>query len=307
MHILIAGGTGLIGSALVRLLRARNHSVVILTRNPPAGNGQPGVDYAKWSGTRADEVVASVNGTDAVINLAGANIGAEKWTPARKTLIRQSRVDAGQTLCAAIEQAVHKPHTFVQASAVGFYGSSFGPETLTERIPPGTDFLASTCVAWEASSQSVQAMGVRHAIARFGVVLSPAGGALPRMLFPFRLGIGGALGDGKQPFPWIHVDDAARAVQFLIENPDIRGPCNVTGPEAISNTEFSRTLATVLRRPLSMNVPAFALQLMFGEMAVILLKGQNAVPGKLMASGFAFQYSEAIQALHHLLPGPAAQ
>lgn len=302
MKILIAGGTGLIGSALTSLLTTAGHSVSILSRQPRA-SAASGAAHVHWTGAFAPALTDCVQEADAVVNLAGANIGEAKWSDARKALIRESRVRAGQALMEACAHAERKPRTFVQASAVGFYGSSYGRERLTERLPPGTDFLASVCVDWEASTAAATEMGMRRVVTRFGIVLSPQGGALPRMLLPFRLGLGGALGDGHQPFPWIHLQDAARAVAYALENDDLEGPYNVTAPSDACNRDFSRALAQALHRPMLVDMPTFAVRMLFGEMSVLLLQGQNASAQRLLDAGFAFAHSEVLPALQDLLQG----
>ncbi len=303
MHILIPGGTGLVGTALTEWLVQHDHTVTILSRNPRQ-TSVAGVDMAGWNGTFAPDLVECINRADAIVNLTGANLGAQRWTDEYKQVIRESRVSTTQALVQAIEAADRKPGVFVQASAVGYYGSSYSSETLTEDLPAGTDFLGNVCQDWEAASQPVEALGLRLAVARLGVVLAHDEGALARMAVPFRIGIGGALGHGKQPFPWIHLQDTARALAFLVTNENTRGAYNLTGPHIISNKEFSLHLARALRKPMIFNVPALAVRLLFGEMSVLLLQGQQAVSWKLQKAGFDFTYTEAQAALAQLL-GPA--
>ncbi len=298
MRVVVAGGSGLIGSCLSGLLAEAGHDATVLSRTPQSDQH---IDYVKWSGADPEEIVPCLAGADAVVNLAGANLGAQKWNASRKQLIRSSRVQTGHTLAAAVQEAQNPPGVFVQASAVGYYGGLYGPEVLSEELPPGNDFLASVCVDWEASTQDLAHHGVRHVTARFGIVLARKGGALPRMLPPFRLGLGGPLGDGKQPFPWIHLQDAARAVLFALENEAVAGAFNITAPAADTNAEFSRALATVLRRPLFAGIPAFAVRMMFGEMADLLLYGQNASSLKLQKAGFEHRFSHVESALADLL------
>ncbi len=299
MRVVIAGGSGLIGSCLTRLLVEAGHDVTVLSRTAKPDRQE--VNYVKWLGTDAREIAPCIAETDAIVNLAGANIGEKRWSPDRKDLIRSSRVQTGQTLAAGIQETQNPPAVFVQASAVGYYGNLYGPEVLSERLPPGNDFLASVCVDWEASTQGLRHHGIRHAIVRFGIVLSMQGGALPRMLPPFQFGLGGPVGTGKQPFPWIHAQDAARAILFVLECEEAVGAFNITAPAADNNAEFSQALATVLHRPLFAGVPAFVARIMFGEMADLLLYGQNASSGKLQAAGFEHQFPQVKSALADLL------
>ncbi len=298
MRVVVAGGSGLIGSYLSRLLLEAGHDVTILSRTP---RSDPDIDYVEWSGTDVREIVPCIAKTNAVVNLAGANIGAKSWNEPRKQLIRSSRIQTGHTLAQAVKEVEHPPQVFVQASAVGYYGSLYGPEVLTEALPPGNDFLASVCVDWEASTQDLVHHGIRHVTTRLGIVLSPAGGVLPRMLPPFRLGLGGPLGDGKQPFPWIHLHDAALAFLFVLEHEEVAGVFNVTAPAADNNAEFSQALAAVLHRPLCVGIPSWVVRTMFGEMADLLLYGQNASSRKLQAAGFEHKFPHLKAALADLL------
>lgn len=298
MQVVIAGGTGLIGSHISQLLKEAGHTYTILSRKPPADLKE---HYVKWTGTDSREIAQCISGADAIVNLAGANIGEKRWKPARKNLIRSSRVQSGQTLAEAVKSAKCVPKVFVQASAVGIYGNLCGPECLSEKMPPGSDFLASVCVDWESSIEGLENQGVRLVTARFGIVLSTAGGALPRMMHPFKLGLGAALGTGKQPFPWIHLHDAARAVLFALEQEDMLGPFNIASPSTTNNAEFSFALARALGRPLFPAIPSFVIRRMFGEMADLLLCGQNATSKKLQAKGFSFSFPHMELALADLL------
>ncbi len=241
-----------------------------------------------------------IDGADAIINLAGENIGSGRWTDEHKRRILESRLNVGRALVQAVEVATHKPRVIIQASGVGYYGSS-GDEEITEEVPPGHDFLAQVAVEWEASTAPLETLGVRQVVIRTGVVLSTAGGALPRMLLPFRLFAGGRLGSGRQWFPWIHIADEVGAIRFLIENETASGPFNLTAPVPLSNAEFSHLLGERLRRPALMPTPAFALRLIFGEMATVILDGQRAIPRHLLQLGFTFQFPEAGSAIRELL------
>lgn len=298
MQVVIAGGSGLIGTHLSSLLQDAGHTTTVLSRTQQARGKE---NYVKWKGTDSKEIAECISGADAIVNLAGANIGEKRWNLSRKNLIRSSRAQAGKTLAEAVRASNNPPKVFIQASAVGYYGNLCGPERISENLPPGNDFLASVCVDWESSTESLAKDAVRLVTTRFGIVLSKEGGALPRMLTPFRLGVGGPLGSGKQPFPWIHLHDAAKAIVFALDCGEMVGTYNLTSPSIANNAEFSRALAKVLHRPLLPAVPSFVVRRMFGEMADILLCGQNATSAKLQSTGFCFSYPEMDLALADLL------
>ncbi|MXZ23595.1 MAG: TIGR01777 family protein [Caldilineaceae bacterium SB0665_bin_21] len=300
MNILIAGGTGLIGTALVALLRDRGDSVRILTRRRNLSSSDT-IQYAEWQSGAESGLDPHIKWSDALVNLAGTNIGAKRWSQQRKQEILDSRVQSTGTLGEAVAHSDAPPSVFVQASAVGYYGYHPAETVLTEDAPAGSDFLAEVCQAWEAAANPLAATNVRLAIARFGVVLSPDGGALQRMLPPARMGAGGRLGSGRQPFPWIHLLDAAAAIIFLIDNQSAQGPFNVASPESCSNGEFARALARSVRRPILLFLPAFQVRLMFGEMADMLLEGQNASAQRLQDAGFEFAFGDLEAALHDLV------
>ncbi len=304
MRVLISGGTGLIGRALTRALVGRGDEVVILSRSPQrhAAHLPQGVQLLAWDGRTPTGWGEIVNTVDAVVNLAGANIAEGRWTAARKRVIRESRLHAGHALVEAIRNATSKPHVLIQASAVGYYGPR-GDEIVTEDTPPGSDFLAQLAVEWEASTREVETWGIRRPIIRTGVVLSMEGGALPRMLPPFKLGLGGPLGSGRQWFPWIHMADEVGAILFLLDREEAHGPYNLSAPNPVRNEEFTRALGEILHRPTLFRVPAFALRLLFGEMATVLLEGQRAIPRRLLDEGYTFRYEDVRSALHALLEG----
>jgi len=289
VRIVIAGGTGFIGKALAGRLLAAGREVVVLTRSPSrAGPPRPGLVYAAWDGIRGDSFASHVDGAYAVINLAGESIASGRWTPERKRRIRQSRIDAGKAVAEAVRLARNKPQVLIQASAVGYYGDR-GNEILAEDAGPGQGFLAETAAAWEAGARDVAGMGVRCAIIRTGVVIAPHGGVLQRMLPPFRLFLGGPLGDGTQFFPWIHLEDETRAVEFLLENPSASGPYNLAAPGETDMNGFCRALGAALGRPSLFRVPAFVLRLAFGEMAdEAILASVRARPQRLVEAGFVF-------------------
>ncbi len=304
MNVIITGGTGLIGRALAADLLKEGHEVIVLSRRPEAyvGRVPAGVRLERWDGRTAEGWGHLVEGADAIVNLAGENIAAGRWTAERKRRIRESRVHAGEAVTAAVLAAREKPRVVIQASAVGYYGPH-GDEEVDEDTPPGNDFLARVAVDWEASTAPVEEHGVRRVIIRTGIVLTPEGGALARMLLPFRLGLGGPLGSGRQWFPWIHIADEVGAIRFLMENEATQGPYNLTAPNPVRQREFARALGRVLRRPAFLPVPAFALRLLFGEMADVLLTGQRAVPRRLLEAGYTFRFPDLEPALEDLVTG----
>jgi uncharacterized protein (TIGR01777 family) len=302
MHVIVTGGTGLIGSALTQSLLADGHRVTILSRSPQRKQSPAlqGADIVGWDARTAEGWGHLANGADAIVNLAGAGLADSRWSNERKRVILESRKDAGRAVMEAIGVAAHKPHVLIQSSAVGYYGPR-DQERLTEDASPGSDFLARVCFEWEASTAGAQELGVRRPVIRSGVVLSTQGGALSRMLVPFRFFVGGPLGSGKQYFPWIHIDDEVRAIRYLLEYPDADGPYNLTAPNPPTNKEFSKALGKAMGRPSLMPVPGFALKLLFGEMSTVLLDGQRAIPQRLESAGFNFNYVETVTALKDIL------
>ncbi|MFC1968075.1 TIGR01777 family oxidoreductase [Chloroflexota bacterium] len=301
MRVLITGGSGLIGRALATDLARNDNEVIILSRRLERIIGLPdGVRAEWWDGYTIEGWYPLADGADAIVNLAGENISSGRWTDERKRAILQSRLNTGQAVVQAVKAAAHKPRIIVQASGIGCYGPC-GDEEITEEAPLGHDFLAQLAADWESSTASLEALGVRRVVIRTGVVLSTKGGALTRMLLPFRLFVGGRLGSGRQWFPWIHIADEVDAIRFLIENEATSGPFNLTAPVPLTNAEFGRLLGHQLKRPTLMPTPAFALRLLFGEMATALLGGQRAIPQRLLELGFVFRFSEAGLALRNLL------
>lgn len=301
MRVLITGGSGLVGRALAANLARDGNEVIILSRRPERIIGLPvGVSAKWWDGHTTDGWSSLVDDTEAIINLAGENIGSGRWTKGRKRRILESRLNAGRAIVHSVETAGRKPRVVIQASGIGYYGPS-GDKEITEEAPVGHDFLAKLAVDWEASTASLTRAGVRQVVIRTGVVLSMSGGAFPRMLVPFRLFAGGRLGSGRQWFPWIHLGDEVGAIRFLIENENASGPFNLTAPTPLTNAEFSRLLGQMLRRPAAMRVPGFTLRLLFGEMSTVILDGQRALPRRLLQLGFTFQFPDAGSALRDLL------
>jgi uncharacterized protein len=302
MHIAITGASGFVGSALTTSLRAAGQTVVRLVR-PSRANEANVPDTATWNTADGSLDTARLGQPDAVVHLAGATI-ASRWTTARKRAIADSRIPATAKLCATLARLPVPPRVLVAASAVGFYGDR-GDELLDENSAPGTGFLADVARAWEASTQPAADAGVRVVNLRIGMVVDPDGGALARMLPPFRLGVGGRLGHGRQWMSWITRADLLRVIDRTIGDETLRGPVLAVAPAPVTNREFTRTLGTVLHRPAVFPVPAFVLRLLFGEMAdEVLLGGQRAMPRRLLAAGFTFEHATLDVALRALLTRP---
>ncbi|MGL6147085.1 MAG: TIGR01777 family oxidoreductase [Plesiomonas sp.] len=297
MNILITGATGLIGRALTKQLK-REHQLTILTRDIDSARSVLGSNMVFWS-TLDDR--QSLDGIDAVINLAGEPIAYKRWSDSRKTLLCHSRWDLTEKLSALITQSSTPPHTFLSGSAVGFYGRQ-GDLTIEEDDLPHDEFTHQLCARWEALALQAQSDKTRVCLLRTGIVLDAQGGALAKMLPPYRLGAGGPAGSGTQYMPWIHIDDMVAAICFLLANPTLQGPFNMTAPYPARNYDFSETLADVLHKPHIMKIPALALNLSMGEMAVLILSGQKAVPAKLEKAGFEFKFTDLQAALTDLLP-----
>jgi uncharacterized protein (TIGR01777 family) len=296
MNVLISGASGLVGTALIPALVSRGDRVIRLVRHP----ADPGAPEIEWHpGSRLDPEV--LEGFDAVIHLAGENIFA-RWTLAKKASIRQSRVGGAQTLSDALAGCQRAPRVFLSASAIGYYGSR-GDESLDEESSSGGGFLAEVAREWEEATSSARRAGVRVLNLRFGVILSKEGGALAKMLTPFRLALGGRLGNGKQFFSWISIDDTIGAVLFALDNDRVRGPVNLTTPAPVTNAEFTKTLARVLHRPAIFPLPLFIPKLFFGKemTAETLAASARVFPAKLAAAGYDFRHPELEGALRALL------
>jgi uncharacterized protein (TIGR01777 family) len=306
MRIIITGGTGLIGRALADNLTSKGHEVIVLSRAPERATNLPaGVRVERWDARTADGWGALVDGTNAIVNLAGESLAGEgffpsRWAPERRRRILESRVNAGQSVVQAVQSASQKPDVVIQASAIGYYGPH-DEEELREESPPGDDFLAKVVIDWEAATEPVASMGVRHVPIRTGLLLSKDGGALPRLLLPFKLFAGGPMGSGRQWNSWIHMTDMVRAVRFLIENTDARGPFNLVAPNPVTNAQLGRTIGRVMRRPYYMPVPGPALRAAFGEVSTVVLDGQRVMPRHLAELGFQFKFPEAEEALRDIL------
>jgi uncharacterized protein (TIGR01777 family) len=289
MKVVIAGGSGFLGQALTPALIAEGHDVAVLSRG---GSRLPaGAHVVPWDTRRGvGPWTAAVDGAEVVINLAGESIAAHRWTAAHKRRIEDSRVTATHRLATAIQSAGSPPSLFISASGVNFYGAC-GDEVVTEDTGAGHDFLAGVCRRWEAQAVAASSPRTRIVCVRTGLVLAGDGGALPQMLPPFRLGVGGPVGTGRQYWAWIHRDDWVAMIRFVIANPAVAGPLNATGETPVTNAEFAQALGRAMRRPAFVRAPAFALRLVLGEMAdALLLTGQRAVPMKATRHGFAFRY-----------------
>jgi len=296
MKVLVTGSTGLVGSALVPFLASGGHEVVRLVR----GRLKPGVVEVPWDPQAGTIEAAKLEGLDAVVHLAGERITG-RWTAAKKARIRSSRVQGTRLLAEALAGLKQPPKTLVCASAIGYYGNR-GDEVLREDSPSGAGFLAEVCREWEAAARPAAEKGIRVVQLRIGVVLSPAGGALARMRTPFKLGLGGRIGNGKQYMSWIAIEDLTGAIHHALTNESLRGPVNAVAPRSVTNLEFTKTLGRVLGRPTLFPLPAFAARLAFGEMAdELLLASTRVEPTKLVSSGYRFRAPELEGALRHLL------
>jgi hypothetical protein len=302
MRVIITGGTGLIGQELAGSLVRDGHEVIALSRRP--SQKQPisgsGVRIELWDGKTAQGWGHLAEGAGAIVNLAGENIGAGRWNQARKRAILESRIQAGEAVSEAVANAKVKPAVVVQISGVGYYGIH-GDEMISESSSSANDYLSKVCQAWESATAPVEDDGVRRVIARSGVVLSTKGGALPRMLLPFKFFVGGRLGSGKQWISWIHMQDQVAGLRYFIENPNISGVYNLTSPYPIQNAELAKTIGRIMHRPSFFPVPAFAIRLIFGEMATTVLDGQRVLPERLEKAGFVFNYPRIGDALKQLL------
>lgn len=300
-RILVSGGTGFIGRHLVRALAARGDEVAILSRSA-SGERERGVRAALWTPGKRGDWYAELERTDAVVHLAGERAAGVRLTPATMREIEDSRLATTDRIVEAIAEAKARPSVFVCASAVGFYGPRDPEELLDETSSAGEGFLAELTVKWEAAARKASASGVRVVSARFGIVLGRDGGALPQMARPFRLFAGGPIGDGRQVVPWIHVEDAVRALLFAIDDARVEGPINVVAPSPVSNRELSRAIGRVLHRPSWLPVPRAALELAFGEEGTLpIVTGQRALPRALERLGFEFRYPRLEPALEEAL------
>jgi len=303
MKALVTGGTGMVGPRLLRLL----DRPTVLSRNPDRARQSIGGLAGRivgWDPLAGPPPAEAFEGVDAVFHLAGESVAGSRWTAAQKARIRDSRVIGTRNLVQGLRQAAAKPGVLVSASAVGYYGDR-GEEELTESAAPARDFLADVCVAWEREAMAAEALGVRVVTERTGIVLGH-GGALAKMLTPFKLGAGGPLGSGRQWMPWIHVDDQARLYVHAAERASIRGPMNAVAPNPVRNSEFTKALGRQLRRPAFMPAPYIGLRIVFGEFAQVLFASQRVIPKVAVDSGFQFKYPEIAGALKEILAPAAA-
>jgi uncharacterized protein (TIGR01777 family) len=302
VDVLVSGATGLIGTALIPRLRADGHRVVRLVRDDPEGS-----DDVRWDPAAATIDAAGLEGVDAVIHLAGAGIGDKRWTPARKALVLESRSRGTDLLARTLAGLDRKPALLLSGSAVGYYGDG-GAAELTEASPPGDDFPARVCVAWEAATAPAEAAGIRVVHLRTGIVLAAHGGALHRMLLPFRLGLGGRIGSGDQYMSWIALDDHVGAMRHLLTATSVRGPANLTAPNPVTNVDFTHALGAALHRPTVVPTPLLPLKAVYGAELVerLLVVGQRARPCVLEASGYPFAHPQIDDALRAVLAAPAA-
>jgi uncharacterized protein (TIGR01777 family) len=296
MHILLTGGTGLIGRQLCRHWLGQGHRLTVWSRQPE--------NVAKICGAQVRGIARledlGQEPVDAIINLAGAPIASRPWTHKRKTLLWSSRISLTETLLAWLESREQKPRVLISGSAVGWYGDG-GERELTEESPPVIDdFASQLCIAWEETAQRAEALGIRVVLIRTGLVLSAQGGFLSRLLLPFKLGLGGPIGNGRQWMPWIHIDDQIALIDFLLHRNEASGPYNACAPKPVRNREFAETLGSVLHRPTFMPLPAFALKVGLGELSLLLLGGQRATPVRLLQAGFTFKFTDLRAALDDL-------
>ena len=301
MKILVTGSSGLVGTALVSALARGGHTVCRMVRPHSAGGeGAKEGFVVAWNPATGELGGAGV-GADAVVNLAGASIADGRWTTQRKELLCSSRIETTRALVGALAKMNARPSVFVSASAIGYYGDR-GDETLTEESKPGGDFLAELVQEWEVEARKADALGIRVVLARFGVILAREGGALPKMMLPFKFGVGGKLGSGQQWQSWVALEDVVGILRFAIENTSVRGAINMVSPQPLQNAEFTCVLAKAMHRPALFPAPAFALRLALGEMAdALLLSSQRVLPRAVEKTGYQFLHSDLSTALKNLV------
>lgn len=299
MKILVTGATGLIGKAACQMLVKEDHQVVVLSRHPDAAKSLTGSNAFRWDAESEAPPREAWEGVDAVIHLAGEPVAA-RWTDERKRRIRDSRVIGARNLVAGMKESGNAPKVMISGSAVGYYGNR-GDEILNESSDAGAGFLSEVCLEWEGEAARARDLGVRTVNVRIGVVLSPAGGALEKMLTPFKLGLGGRLGSGRQWFPWIHIDDIVGILRHALITPAISGAINGVAPGIVTNEEFTRELAAALHRPVFFPVPEFALRILMGEMAEVAMASLRVVPQVALETGCQFRYPNLRPALESLL------
>jgi uncharacterized protein (TIGR01777 family) len=297
MKVLVTGASGMVGTQLLQAVREAGHAPFRLLRSRPS----PGDRDPTWDPAAGQLDAAALEGFDVVVHLSGESIGASRWSRERKKRIRDSRVDSTRLLSGTLAQLQRPPKVLVCASAVGFYGDR-GDQALDEQAPPGTGFLSDVCREWEAASSDASAAGIRTVHLRFGIILSATGGALSKMMPPFRFGLGGPIGNARQYMSWVTLDDTIAIIGYAMENDAMRGPVNVVAPQAVRNAEFTKALGRVMRRPAFLPLPALAVRLLFGEMGeALLLASTRAMPSVLLQSGYTFRHPELEGALEAVL------
>lgn len=301
--VIVAGGTGLIGKVLVKRLLESGYEVVLLSRQTVTEFRHPSLRVVRWDGKTLGAWAGEAESARAIVNLCGSGIADKGWTEERKREILNSRIHPLQALVQAAVRCAAPPKTIVSASAVGFYGDVPPDQTVLENHARGRGYLSDVCVQWEKAALTAEQFGIRTVLTRFGVVLSPHGGALPRLLPMFRMYLGGPVGSGRQILPWIHVEDAVSAILFALETHDLSGPVNVTSPHPVSMKDFCSELGRAAGRPSWLPVPGFVVRGMMGDAAEVVLAGQRALPRKLMDKGFKFKYAELGKALQNIIGG----
>lgn len=294
MRITLTGATGFLGTHLIRVLRDEGHELRILSRN---AYGRPG--YFAWDPMEGPPPAKSLEGAQAVIHLAGEPV-AQRWTASAKRNIRRSRITGTDNLVTTLERQTERPETLISASAIGYYGSR-ADEILTESAPPGNGFLPEVCTEWERAAGRARALGIRVVTPRIGVVLGKDGGALQKMLPPFRLGVGGPLAGGRQWMSWIHVEDLVRLISFALISKGLDGAINAISPHPVTNADFTKALGAALHRPAFLPIPEFALRALYGEMASVLVESQRVVPQAAQSAGFQFLHPDLAETLRGLL------
>ena len=301
MKIIVTGGTGLIGSKLVLRLLERGEDVTVFTRNAESAKRKVNAtEFVEWNPMNISSWIGHINGKDAIINLAGENIMKKRWDENHKKQIVQSRLITTRALVNAMHHVNERPSVFISASAIGYYGFT-GDATLTEESGPGKDFLAILTQKWEREAIDAEYLGIRRVSLRIGIVLAKEGGALARMLIPFKLFAGGPLGTGEQWFSWIHIDDLVNLFLFALDNENVRGSFNATAPNPVRMKEFAGALGKVLHRPALFRFPSFLLKMVLGEGAEYLTNGSKVLPVKTQAAGFKFRFEKVENALYDLL------
>lgn len=300
MRIAIAGGTGFVGRALTNALVTEGHEVLILTRNKKNEDTHH-VQYVQWLEEGDHQVSETLSRIDGIVNLAGESINDGRWTEERKKSILESRVHATQHVINLIQRLETKPKVLVNASAIGYYGTSTDEAFTESTVNAGNDFLASVCVRWEQEARRASDLGVRVVCSRFGLILGTQGGALPKMLIPYRMFVGGPLGSGDQWYSWVHIDDVVGLIIHSLKNDAVEGPLNVTAPNPTKMNEFGKAIAKEIKRPHWFPTPGFLLRWILGEMSILVLEGQKVLPSKALETNYQFRYPTIREALQNLL------